>query len=124
MRTTKTKKRAAVVKSFSSKKAHPVPAGTWDDLRRKAFTPAQLEEQDRLIAKDVAEYTLHLLRKYRGVTQVQLSELVQVGQGEISRIENAEDAMLSTVRKYVEALGGRLELHASFDDERVKLKLW
>ncbi len=38
-----------------------------------------------------------------------------------SRIENEVDVRLSTLERYVEALGGRLEIHAVFDDEAVKL---
>jgi len=41
----------------------------------------------------------------------------------ISRIEHTEDVHLSTLRAYVEALGGRLEIAAVFGDERFPLAL-
>jgi hypothetical protein len=41
-----------------------------------------------------------------------------VSQGNVSELERREDLYLSTLREYVEALGGTLELTAVFDDER------
>jgi len=42
-------------------------------------------------------------------------------QPNISRIEHQDDAYLSTLRSYVEALGGRLEVRAVFEDQTVEL---
>ncbi len=42
-------------------------------------------------------------------------------QANVSRIEREEDVYLSTLRKYVQALGGRLELCPGFPDETVSL---
>ena len=39
-----------------------------------------------------------------------------VGQDTISRIEGRSDMLLSTLRRYVEAMGGKLELVAEFPD--------
>jgi hypothetical protein len=39
----------------------------------------------------------------------------------VGRIENELDIRLSTLERYVEAFGGRLEIHAVFDDDDVKL---
>ena len=46
-----------------------------------------------------------------------------MGQPRISRLERGGDVLLSTVASYVEALGGRLEIAAVFDDERVSVDL-
>jgi predicted transcriptional regulator len=53
------------------------------------------------------------------VTQVQLAEQLGISQGNVSRLEARSDIYLSTLRAYIEALGGHLEIAAVFDDERV-----
>jgi len=64
---------------------------------------------------------LSQLREERGLTQRELAEQMRVTQANISRVEHQEDLYLSTLRNYVEALGGRLEVHAVFDDQTVDL---
>ena len=46
---------------------------------------------------------------------------IQVSQANISRIERQDDLKLSTLERYIEALGGRLEVRAIFGDEHVVL---
>ncbi len=45
---------------------------------------------------------------------MQLAEALDVAQSEISRIERRNDVLLSTLRRYVRALGGELEVIATF----------
>ena len=63
------------------------------------------------------------LRSSRTVTQRALAEALGTSQPNVSRIEHEDDVYLSTVRSYVEALGGRLELHAVFGDRTVEVDL-
>lgn len=67
----------------------------------------------RLIAE---EMTLRDLRKARDLTQVRMAELLGVGQENISRLEGRADMLLSTLRSYVQAMGGSLDLVARFPD--------
>ena len=60
-------------------------------------------------------------REQRNVTQKDIAEVLGVTQANVSRIEREDDVYLSTLRKYVEALGGRLELSAIFPDKTVSL---
>lgn len=60
--------------------------------------------------------TLASLRQSRGITQAELAALLDVSQPNISKIEHGEEIHLSTLSEYVEALGGRLELKAVFDE--------
>jgi DNA-binding XRE family transcriptional regulator len=61
------------------------------------------------------------LRSERGVTQVEMARQMEVTQANVSRIEHEEDHYLSTLREYVEALGGELQLQAVFPDRTVRL---
>lgn len=63
------------------------------------------------------------LRESRGATQAELAGQLGVSQPNISKIEGKEDLYLSTIRGYVEALGGHLELKAVFPDQTVNLAL-
>jgi transcriptional regulator with XRE-family HTH domain len=65
--------------------------------------------------------TLRELRKSTGKTQVALAVETGMSQAEVSRFESREDHLLSSLRRYVEALGGTLEVWAVFDDRKVRL---
>ena len=93
----------------STKKFADLAAPLYADPKRRARIEA--ETQAVLAGMRLAE-----LRESRGLTQVQLAERLGVSQVNVSRIERAEDTQLSTINRYVEALGGRLELSAVFDD--------
>jgi len=54
------------------------------------------------------------IRKARKLTQEQMATTLNIGQDSISRLEKRSDMMLSTMRGYIEAMGGSLELVARF----------
>lgn len=58
--------------------------------------------------------TLKDLRHASTQTQQELAQALGVRQDTISRLEKRSDMLLSTMRRYVEAMGGRLDLVASF----------
>lgn len=60
------------------------------------------------------ELTLQNIRKAQKLTQEQMARALNVGQDSISRLEKRSDMMLSTMRGYIEAMGGSLELVAQF----------
>ena len=60
------------------------------------------------------EATLQDLRKAFGLTQVQMAKKLNIGQDSVSRVEKRADMLLSTLRGYVEAMGGELNLVAEF----------
>jgi transcriptional regulator with XRE-family HTH domain len=68
---------------------------------------------DALIAEEVA---LQHLRKARRLTQERMAQLLGIGQDSVSRIESRSDLLLSTLRSYVEAMGGSLKLVVEFPD--------
>jgi hypothetical protein len=58
------------------------------------------------------------IRTERSVTQVELAARLDRSQGNISELEGRSDVYLSSLREYVEALGGELEVNAIFDGKR------
>lgn len=69
-----------------------------------------------LIAEEMA---LRDLRKARRLTQEQVAERLGGKQVYVSRLESRSDAKLSTLRDYVKALGGELELIVSFPEGQI-----
>jgi transcriptional regulator with XRE-family HTH domain len=61
------------------------------------------------------------LRADRKMTQQEVAEALRVSQPNVSRIEHEEDLYISTLRGYVIALGGKLEINAVFPDQTVAL---
>jgi transcriptional regulator with XRE-family HTH domain len=75
---------------------------------RRAKIAARTSE---LIAE---ELTLQELRKAREYSQSTVADLLGMRQGDVSKLEHRADAYLSTIRRYVQALGGNLDLVATF----------
>jgi DNA-binding XRE family transcriptional regulator len=90
-----------------ARKQHP----NWD---------ANVAERKRAIDDALA---LAQLRQARHLTQVQLAETLGISQGNVSRLETRNDIYLSTLRSYIEALGGHLEIAAVFDDQRLPVNI-
>jgi transcriptional regulator with XRE-family HTH domain len=58
--------------------------------------------------------SLRDLRQALKLTQERLAEALDIGQDGVSRIEQRSDLLISTLRSYIEAMGGHLELIAEF----------
>lgn len=69
------------------------------------------------------EVTMRELRAIAGKTQVEVAEAMGAAQAEISRLEARSDTKLSTIERYVKALGGDLEVIARFGDRSLRLHL-
>lgn len=102
-------------------------ATPWREVRgRRNFGP---EAEDRIAKRveemeaDMIAHGLAELRQQREVTQAQLATLLGIDPTSLSRREHSTDPRLSTVRNQVEALGGRLQIVARFDDERIAIDL-
>lgn len=69
----------------------------------------------RLIEEEI---TLRDLRKAHDLTQERIAEALHISQDGVSRIEKRSDFLLSTLRSYVEAMGGKLRLIVEFPDRQ------
>ena len=88
----------------------------------KDFPP---ERRARIEAKKAflrEEMDLGELRQALALTQSTLAEALGVKQGEISKIENRTDVFVSTLRRFIQAMGGDLEIRAVFQDRTVRIR--
>jgi DNA-binding transcriptional regulator YiaG len=80
---------------------------------------APLEDESRC-GFDV-ELPLHKLRQSKALSQVTLAKTMHTNQAAISKIEHRNDICVSTLREYIRALGGQLEIVARFPDGAIKI---
>ena len=90
------------------------------ELRDK-MSPERRARVEARVKEALAEMPLHELRRAREMTQVTLAKAMDVNQGDVSKLEQRTDCYVSTLRNYVEALGGELEIVARFPDGAVKI---
>ena len=96
-------------------------AHRWEDLKHKVSDKRRAEIAERA-QEEVRRLSLNQLREARSLTQTNLAEKLQVNQGAVSKIEKRADMYVSTLRGYVEAMGGRLEIRAVFPDGEVVIE--
>lgn len=71
----------------------------------------------RLRAEEIRqELNLREVRRLRKLTQARLSKKLKIGQEGVSRIEKRTDLYISTLRSYVEGVGGKLKLVVELPD--------
>lgn len=96
-------------------------AKSFKTLRDK-MTPEARQRSERLAGDLGKEIRLAELRTALGVSQDELGQLLKRKQAAISRLERRSDMHVSTLREFVKALGGRLELIASFPEGSYHIK--
>jgi transcriptional regulator with XRE-family HTH domain len=80
--------------------------------------PAERRARIDQLAQDMrAEMNLREVRRLRKLTQARLSKRLKIGQEGVSRIEKRSDLYISTLRNYVEGVGGKLKLVVELPDQ-------
>ena len=92
-------------------------------LEKRGITAEQMDEARAETQAVIDSYNLRQARKASDMTQVELAKTMGVSQNRISRMENGDlgSMSLDTLRRYVEALGGRLTLVAELPSGTVML---
>jgi DNA-binding XRE family transcriptional regulator len=95
-------------------------------IRLDDFVAKLPKKQQRAIKKRTAELiaeeaTLRQLREARERSQVEMAEKLHVKQAAVSKLERRTDMYLSTLRSYIEAMGGQLEIIARFPQRAVRI---
>jgi predicted transcriptional regulator len=93
----------------------------WSDIKAERFSPEDIDKIRKEALRDLLEEDLRALREAAGVTQEELAEKVAVDQSQISRLERQGDARVSLLKRYVEALGGELQIVATLRGKVVRL---
>jgi len=89
------------------------------DQKIKELSPARRKRIEARAAQLVAEeMSLRELRRAHKLTQARIAETLGIGQDQVSRLEQRSDLLLSTLRDYVEAMGGRLTIVAEFPHQK------
>ena len=97
-----------MAKPFNKLRARMVPAAR----RRSAARAREL----------IAAMPLHELRQAMQMSQDQLARELRVKQANISKIERRTDMYISTLRSYIQAMGGDLEIIARFSHGSIKIE--
>lgn len=97
----------------------------WSDVRDKhvhaAGGPDEVEQGKARLLSQVRAHRLAEIRKRLGLTQRQVAQTMGVTVGRVSQIENGELAGIDVLDRYVSAVGGKLQIVASFGDEQIKV---
>jgi transcriptional regulator with XRE-family HTH domain len=82
-----------------------------------------VEERIRKRVEEAAGVmTLYQLREARNLTQVSLAKVLNVNQGAVSRMEKRTDMYVSTLRNFIRAMGGQLQVKAVFPEGEVQIE--
>jgi len=68
------------------------------------------------------EMDLAEVRRARKLSQEEIAQALQIGQGSVAKMEKRADMYVSTLRRFIEAMGGELEIVARFPDHTVKIR--
>ncbi|HLK37105.1 MAG TPA: helix-turn-helix domain-containing protein [Polyangiaceae bacterium] len=93
----------------------------WKSVKAGRLAPQAVARVTSRAEAQIHEVTLRELRKDLDVTQAELARAADMTQSELSRLESRADHRVSSLRRYVEALGGEIEITAIIGRRRVKL---
>ncbi|KMN11666.1 XRE family transcriptional regulator [Pseudomonas helleri] len=86
------------------------------------MTPEAQAGAQALYQQHLKEMPLHELRKAQELSQETLAKALNINQAAVSKMERRTDMYISTLRNYIRAMGGELEIIATFPDGQVKIE--
>jgi transcriptional regulator with XRE-family HTH domain len=86
----------------------------WEALRRELITSPEAEQR---VARLKLIMLLAETRERRRLSQRALAETMGTTQANVSRVERGDDLRVSTLQRYAQALGGRLQIDVAFEDD-------
>jgi len=95
-------------------------AKSFSELEKKMSPSAQAKAKKRA-NELLAEMPIHELRRARELSQERIAEILDTQQANISQIERRTDMYISTLRSYIEAMGGQLLIIAHFPEGDVSI---
>ena len=88
---------------------------------RKKMTPEAWKKAADKTKVLLDAMPLQELRHARNLSQEQLAQTLSVKQAAVSKIEKRTDMYISTLRNFIKAMGGDLEIVATFPDGSVRI---
>jgi transcriptional regulator with XRE-family HTH domain len=85
---------------------HQIVKNSWSEVRK------QLDIDEQVVARERVRLRLAVLREQLGKSQIELAELLGTSQPDVTQLERSEDLQLSSISKYIHALGGQLQVNA------------
>ena len=95
-------------------------AKSYEALRNK-IPPEQKARIEKKARKILEEMSLNDIRLSRRCSQNELADLLEIRQASVSKLERRNDIHVSSLRKYIEALGGKLVIQAEFPEGAVRI---
>ena len=96
-------------------------ASKFSDLQA-AMSPESRALSEHIYQGLLSEMPLHELRRARELSQATLAKTLHVNQAAISKMERRTDMYISTLRDYIRAMGGELEIVATFPEGQIKIE--
>jgi hypothetical protein len=93
-------------------------AKKFETLRRR-MSPAARAESDAEYGRLIEKMPLFELRQAIELTQAEIAQALDMGQGDVSKLEHRTDMYVSTLARYLQAIGADLEIRAVFENGRV-----
>ena len=87
----------------------------------KDFAPERRRRIAAMKQELLAEMPLHELRRARALTQQELADTLHVRRPAVAKLEQRADIYVSSLRSYIEAVGGRLKIVAEFPEGEVAI---
>jgi DNA-binding transcriptional regulator YiaG len=106
--------------SSSGEKVNRPMAKNFKDLQAKMSQESRARSEAKA-ERLIQEMALDELRAARALTQEHLSTILGVKQSAISKLERRTDMYVSTLRHFIAAMGGELEIRAVFPDGAVRI---
>ena len=97
-------------------------AKSFDDLVKRTMTPQARKRAAQRTQELLGELLLSEIRRLSGKSQREVAETLGIKQPSLSKLEKQSDMQVSTLRRIVAALGGRLEVVARFPKGTVTLE--
>ena len=95
-------------------------AKKFNDLRKR-MSPAAQAKASSLARALTEQLPLYELRQARDLSQEQLAAVLHIKQASVSKLERRTDMYISTLRSYIKAMGGELDIIAKFPDGAVHI---
>jgi DNA-binding transcriptional regulator YiaG len=95
-------------------------AGNFKELKAK-MSPEARARSEAMAREMLANMALDQLRAARNLTQEHLAALLGIKQASVSKMERRTDMYVGTLSRFIEAMGGQLEIRACFPDGSVRI---